>query len=163
MDQQLTESDVTAILTAIAALCALLTAVVLLFVRKIVKALKLPASVGAALEQFARMGAAYAEEKARAYALGKLKEGPATGEQKLEVAVSAARSFAPGSLAEYSDTQVAMAVESQLGSIRPPPPELVSVRPPPSPMPPAPRLPYFAPSAPEPTTAPGTPTAKRRP
>lgn len=123
--ESLTLEDQTAILGALAAVFAALTAGLIVLVRKGVRAFEkwsgttLPASIGAGLEQFARMGAGYAEEAARKVLLGK-QDGPKTGAEKLVMAVTTARSLAPDGLSTFSDEQVATAVEAQLPSIRPP-------------------------------------------
>lgn len=124
--ESLSLDDQAAVLAALAAVFAALTAGLIVLVRKGVRAFEkwtgstIPASVGAGLEQFARMGAGYAEEAARKYLTGKITTGPKSGTEKLALAVSTARSLAPDGLAKFDDDQVVVAVESQLPSIRPP-------------------------------------------
>lgn len=65
------------------------------------------------------MGANYVEEQMRKYALGLIPSAPQTPQEKVDAAVEIARSLAPDGLATFDDEQIAIAVESQLPSIRP--------------------------------------------
>jgi hypothetical protein len=125
MLQDLTPGDLANITTAIAGVCALLTVLGLLLVRRLVRAfesathLKVPAQAVTQLEGFARLGAGYVEELMRKYVLGLVSNAPRTPQEKEHLAVQTARSLAPDGLATFSDEQVAIAVQASLPSIRP--------------------------------------------
>ncbi len=75
------------------------------------------------LEKLAVFGIGFAQEQTDKLLKGLIKEGPRTGEQKKEVAITAMRSIAPPGV-KFTDQQAAIAVEAVLSksrSIAPPP------------------------------------------
>jgi len=119
------EALLTAMLVLVTGLAALLTTFAVTLGRKVVRHLSALSGVQVSADQQARVdsaiaaGVAYAEEQARKFARELILEGPRTGEEKLEVAKTAARSIAPGALASTSDAQLSILTEAKLASLRP--------------------------------------------
>jgi hypothetical protein len=119
------EALLTALLLIVTALAALLTTFAVTLGRKVVRHLSALSGVQVSAEQQLKVdqaitaGVAYAEEQARKFARELIREGPRTGEEKLEVAKTAARSIAPGPLASTSDAQLSILTEAKLQSLRP--------------------------------------------
>jgi hypothetical protein len=119
------EALLTALLLIVTALAALLTTFAVTLGRRVVRHLSALSGVQVSAEQQQKVdqaiaaGVAYAEEQARKFARELIREGPRTGEEKLEVAKTAARSIAPGPLASTSDAQLSILTEAKLQSLRP--------------------------------------------
>jgi hypothetical protein len=119
------EALLTALLLIVTALAALLTTFAVTLGRKVVRHLSALSGVQVSADQQQKVdqaiaaGVAYAEEQARKFARELIREGPRTGEEKLEVAKTAARSIAPGALASTSDQQLSILTEAKLQSLRP--------------------------------------------
>jgi hypothetical protein len=107
-------------------LCAGLLAVLIPFARKIALRLasladiKLEETHLQQLDRAVAIGIGYAEEQAVKKLRGLVPDGPVNGEQKLEVAKSAARSIAPAATKDVSEKQLEIAIEGQLKSLIPP-------------------------------------------
>jgi hypothetical protein len=119
------EALLTALLLIVTALAALLTTFAVTLGRKVVRHLSALSGVQVSVEQQLRVdsaiaaGVAYAEEQARKFARELIVEGPRTGEEKLEVAKTAARSIAPAALASVNEQQLGILTEAKLSSLRP--------------------------------------------
>jgi hypothetical protein len=119
------EALLTALLFLVGGLAALLTTVAVTLGQKVVRHLSALSGVQVSADQQLKVdqaitaGVAYAEEQARKFARELILEGPRTGEEKLEVAKTAARSIAPGALASTSDQQLSILTEAKLQSLRP--------------------------------------------
>jgi len=119
------EALLTSVFLIVAALTVLITSFAVNIGRKVVKHLSALSGVQVSAEQQAKVdqaitaGVAYAEEQARKFARELITEGPRTGEEKLEVAKTAARSIAPAALASVNEQQLAILTEAKLQSLRP--------------------------------------------
>jgi len=155
MLEQLTQEQAAQLLAAtllvIAGLFGALTSIVLVYGKRALKDLSKLTGIKLSAEQedkilgAVRASIAYAKEQAEKFAAGKIKEGPRTGEEKLEVAKIAARSLAPAALANTTDQQLTILTEAQLQLVRPslPPPQSADSTPPSSLVPRMPAPPVF--------------------